>query len=323
MKSYFFLFVIVFYGCENQNDEPKLSPDYLQPIFLKIRQTDSSAEILNFLSKGEKFEFLDKIIEAGSFDIKGPLLKGEVRSYTEIDYDISQKSIFDSLPGKLYSTTYFVYSGNKILEKRFKDSSKNRVSQVKYFNNYPDTVTTIYKEHNDSLKTKLTYENSRLVATKLYSNKGVLIIKENLIYEKNGNLDYQYIINRDTKNEFEKNEFNNELRQFILARFDKNKRLLWIKYSEFDSRGNIVYQERFKEENINHSFEKDRYVFDDNDELIHSESFWPKRNMRMIFDFQYSKKDSLGNWVERVSLVNNEPNFITKRKINYKLVNSK
>jgi hypothetical protein len=315
--AFFITSILICYGCENK-ERPILPSNYLQAILSKIKETDATAKILDFIPDEKKFEFLDKTIKAGSFDIEGPILKGKIRSYAEIDYDVSQHLDVDLFPSKPLSTTYYVYVGNKIFEKRIRDSSENKIYRVRYLKDLPDTVTTIYKQENDSLKTKLIYENGKLVATKLYSSAGILLIREILVYKENGNQDYQYITNGGKLDEFEKSEFNGSLKKFIITRFDKNKNLLWLKYSEFDESGNIVYQERFKNKNIDHTFNKDKYIYNENNEIIHGESFWPKRGLRMTYDFQYSKRDSLGNWIERISFVDNRVTFITKRKIIYK-----
>jgi len=312
------IIIVIYYGCTPQTRYPKLPPDYLQSIFSEIRKIDSKAQIVNFVSDSEKFEFLDNIMQAGSFDIAGPKLKGEIRSYTETDYDVSKQSIVDSFPGKIYSITHFVYLGDKISEKHFKDSTEDKICRVKYTNDLPDQVITAYKRNNDSLKTKLIYKDGRLATTKLYSSKGILFVKEDLIYKENGNLDYQYITNKEGNDEFEKFEFNNSLHQFIVTRFDKNKNLLWLKYSEFDDKGNIVYEESFKEKDKENTFRIDKYIYNDKNEIIHNDGLWPKRQIKMVFDFKYTQRDSLDNWIERITFMDNKPYFITKRVVNYK-----
>jgi len=309
--------IVIYCGCQSQRDYPKLSADYLQSIFSEIKKIDSNANVLKFIPVEEKFEFLDDVIKSGFYEVSSFKMNGEPVEIIEHDYFKSSVGIPDTVPIKESASTRYKFTESKIVEKRYKDSVQNKVYKVNYRNDKISGITTIYKKMNDSVKFRFEYENGKLKRKRLFSSKGTMASVDEIIYKENGSPDYKYTTDADEENEFEKFEFNNKQKQLIITRFDKNKNLIWLRYSEYDDKGVIVYEERYDKRNKDLIFRKDRYAFNQKGEIISHQSVWPATELKVRFEFQYTKRDSLENWIERKTYEDYQFFGITKRTIKY------
>lgn len=298
----------IYFGCTSESDQPKLSPDYLQPIFSEIKKIDSSARILKFFPGNEKFERLDKIIkssffETGPYDVQGSPIEVIEQAKTSID---------DS------STTRYILAGQRIIEKVMRDSAGTVIHRMEYDKDIIDQIIEIRPGKNDTSKIRYRYDkNKKLIRRRTLSSSGIITGRYELTYLSNGNLDYVYTITGSEGNGFEKFEFNNKDKQYIVSGFDKDKFLKWIFYIEYDSSGNVTCQEKYFKEYENPVFRKDRYKYNPDNEVISLETSWPITQRESRYDFLYPQRDSVNNWVEQIIFENDNYFMTTKRMIKY------
>jgi len=312
ISNFLIILILIHIGCQFQTERPKLSPDYLQLITSEIKKIDSGAKVLKFIPDTGKFEFLDKVISNGYFEIGSIKINGN--AIETIEYD----SVFkDSRKFEKRNITNYTLSNQRVIEKRLIDLKEDRIYRIKYNKALIYEIVTNYKKEHDLVTTRFEYDNDKLIRKRLFSKEENVFWSNDLIYKNDGNLDYTYITDKEEGNEFEKYEFNNKLKQLIVSRFDKNKNLLWMRYSEYNNKGLITYEERYNKRNRNLVFRKDIFTFNQNEEIISLEAKWPLTKLLSKFEFQYLKRDSLNNWTERITFEDDKPFLITKRAIKY------
>ena len=317
LSSLLVLLIVIYCGCQPQTHYPKLSADYLQSIFSEIKKIDSHANVVKFMPVEEKFQFLDNVIKGGFYEVSPLDIPGKPLEIIEHDYFKSSVLIPDTAAIKESALTRYKFMGSKIVEKQYKDSTENKIYKVRYKDDRISGITTIYKKMNDSVKIRFEYEDGELKRKRLFSSAGRMASLDEFVYKENGTPEYRYTTDDEEENEFEKFEFNNELKQLIITRFDKNKNLLWLKYAEYNDEGFIIYEERYNKRNENLIFRKDAYAFNQKGEIISSKSVWPVTRLKLDFHFQYTKRDSLENWIERRTYEDYKFLGITKRRIIY------
>ena len=311
-KSFLVAFALLFTGCQAEINYPKLSADYLQPIFSEIRKIDSNARALEFIPGDDEFEYLDKFIK-GNFFEPGPYnIEGNPIEVIEHEMTATSDSSF----------TRYILAGQRMIEKLHRDSGGTVIHRIEYNNNMIDQIIEIRQKERDTSKIRFRYDkNNRLVRKRLLTVSGIAYTRYELTYRSKGNLDYVYTIANSEGNGFDKFEFNNNYKQCIVAKFDKNKILKWLMYREYDDNGNIKYEERYIKEYESPVFRKETYTYNRGNEIISLEANRPISKRQSRYDFVYPKRDSLNNWIEQITFENDEYFLTTKRTIKYRRKN--
>jgi len=308
IKSFFAAFALIFTGCQTEINYPKLSTDYLQPIFSEIRKIDSNARALKFIPVDEEFEYLDKFIKGNFFEAGPYNIDGNPIEVIEHEMTVTSDSSF----------TRYILAGQRMIEKLRRDSGGTVIHRIEYNKNMVDQIIEIRQKERDTSKIRFRYDkNNRLVRKRLLTASGVTYTRFELTYWSKGNLDYVYTIANSEVNGFDKFEFNNNRKQCIVSKFDKNKILKWLMYREYDDSANIKYEERYIKESESPVFRKETYRYNRGNEVISLEANRPITKRGSRYDFVYPMRDSLNNWIEQITFENDEYFLTTKRTIKY------
>lgn len=312
IKSFFAAFALIFTSCQTEINYPKLSTDYLQPIFSEIRKIDSNARTLEFIPEDEEFEYLDKLIKGNFFEAGPYNIDGHPIEVIEHEMTVTSDSSF----------TRYILAGQRMIEKLRRDSGGTVIHRIEYNKNMVDQIIEIRQKEKDTSKIRFRYDkNNRLVRKRLLTASGITFTRFDFIYRSKGNLDYVYTIANSESRGFDKFEFNNNRKQCIVSKFDKNKILKWLMYREYDDSGNIKYEERYIKEYGSPVFRKETYRYNQGNEIISLEANRPITKHESRYDFVYPKRDSQNNWIEQITFENDEYFLTTKRTIKYGLNN--
>lgn len=272
-------------------------------------------ECHNFLLYfNEKGFFTEKI----NYNTDGSLNRKIIYEYDEKDNKIAQ-NVYNS-EEKLMSKWKYQYDakGNKTQEQLYEEGimemkeellcdKKNNLIEVKsYFgegNTLPIKDVFFYDKKGNKTK-KISYDNkdtSRFEYTFKYDKKGKLI--EENIYNFQGILGivktYQYEKNRKRieriKYKVDKSIYKREIEEY-----DKNDNL--TEESEYNDKGELI--------------EKVSIQYDDKGNQIKHDWFYPEINIdrKRTYTYEY---DPHGNWIKCIVYVNNLPETITERIIEY------
>jgi len=306
--------VLMFCGCKNEK-RPVLPSNYLQSIFSEIKKIDTTARVLSFIPGEGRFVFIDDVLGSGTFEVYPVKLNGEVRRVTEHDYEVTNLLFADS--AKENTTTQYFFSGGQVIEKRFKNPEENVIYKAEYKKKLIYRVTAIYKHYNDSASIRFLYNNDKIKTKQVFSSNGALDLLFDFCYKKDENPDYKYTIVKTKPGVFDKFEFNSKLSQAIMSHFDTSGKLKWLLYIEYDDKGNRVYEETFNKTYTNPVFRKTEYTYNQYEEMTGLKTNFPRSNTKKRYDFQYTKRDDMNNWIERKTLEDDNVFMITKRDIKY------
>jgi len=313
MKKYLIILfgILLFFTCFEPYIEPKLNVHYLDVIFIQIKKIDPSAKILLFKPENTFFDFGENKIISDYGGVDSIHRNGKVLSIIETDYGKETDTGINL--SKNISTAEYFFKDNKLVKKIYSDSGGLEIKKFHYKMDFCREIITLSEK--DSIKSVLVYKDKRLIKRRFFDKGDREFMLQNFTYSPIGNPEYAYT--KSSESYFEKFEFNNRKRQMILARFDNEKRLQWIRYTVCNSLGLPVYEERYRKHEEGFVIRKDKYNFNDQNEIEILETAYSNNSKKLKFDFVYAKKDSLNNWKERKTLENNNLILITRRIISY------
>ena len=312
---FFIAMCFTYFGCESEK-RPILPSGYLQSIFSEIKKIDTTARVLNFISGDGRFEFIDDLLGSRTFEVSPIKLNGEVRRVIEHDYEVIEDLLADT--SKENATTQYFLSGGQIIEKRFRNSEENVIYKVEYEKKMIRRITAFYNHDKDSARIRFLYNDDLIKKKQVFSSSGELNLTFDFYYNNGQNPDYKYTIVRTKHDVFDKFEFNNKLRQAILSHFDTTGKLKWLQYTEYDSKGNRIYDETFNKTYINPVFRKIEYAYNEYNDMTELKTVFPKSNTKKLYEFRYTRRDSVNNWIERKTFEDDKIFMVTKRLILYK-----
>lgn len=293
---------------------------------VSYRVQDKFGEILKIEKKSQYAEYAEK------FDVynkQGNLTKevwyypdGKQRSKIETLYDNDGREIesksYDT-QNTMYSVSYKFYKDGNLIEKNWKDSRSN----VDYKYEYD------YDKRGNMIEEVL-YSNGKIHSKKRYKYDDMDNETEYSFYNSNGNLKFKYIyINDHNGNTTEFKEFNSKGELDKIGKSKYNDLGKNIKTIHYDSKGKITwwtarkYDDQGRQrEGIRHypdgSIEvKYLYRYNDNGFIEQEITHYPgpgelyiKENYQYVYDFA-------GNWIEKLIIVNEIPEYLIEREIEY------
>lgn len=217
-------------------------------------------------------------------------LQGNVKSITEVEDDIKKDSVIHTSEAYPQYITLLKFNEKGNLTKMSFYHSKNILASETLYK-YNDKGYLIEEEHHN-------YDFFFPVSSKhipKYDDKGNLIEKDN--YDSDGKLTSKTKYKYDGKgNEIERN----------IYKPDGSLDSKWT--FKYDNKGNTIEENVYNSNGSLNSKITYRY----NDKNIIEEAY----NGRNKETYKYEHDDK-GNWIKRISYVNNQPNIITKRTIEY------
>lgn len=296
------LFCLSSLGCFSQmNRESSLIKNNLKGKIQSIKNSTYKAEEYNgVIIKGTKTERLFDT-QYSNYDI-----------YYNTFGNITQRNNYDEV-GELYSNDYFFYDqDNRKIEQYKVDTKKNKTFQTKilYLEN---TIEINSYELPPELKSfeKEYYNNSgKITEKKEFDSNGLLQKITVFEYDKNNNL-----IKMSFKNEgglVEKFvDYNYDTNGVIMAekRFE-NELIISDKVTQYDNKKEITEKTNFVT-NTRTKFIRNRIG-----DIILEQFYKPINYLKTTtkYDIKY---DDYGNWITRITNINNIPSYIQERNIIY------
>lgn len=171
-------------------------------------------------------------------------------------------------------------------------------------------------------KDTLYYKNSSL--THKYNENGVKVLS--IITD--GNQERKLEHNAKGLLVLDELKIKNEDKYLEKTTYSYTNQGLKVSYYQYDANGELFFEEHRTYNNdelliekeisfeIEGSYDKDILTYNQNKQLIKEQTFDLDGNLKNTIEFVY-KNDRYGNWTQRITYKNGEPNAIVERKITY------
>jgi hypothetical protein len=285
----------------------------------------SGERIFGFVAK----EHIKKDCNKNSF-------KGKVKSYTQTTFR-AKKRLFKLKKVNLINDVNYRYVNKQLLgDERFYDSIGNIKSRIK--SHFDENERLLQKDFFDSIG-QLDFYHSFA-----YSDKELKVRTYNLKDSTYALFVYKYDQRGNTIESFYPLNWNkaDDYLTDTVDFFEGSTEKIFYKY---DDKGNKIIEEHFNQitnDGYKELFKKIIFTYDFNDNKIEEDEYDGKSKLKSKIKYTYNKEgditeevkydsqgivlskhkyiikyDSIGNWINKVNYLNNQPNFIIVRNINY------